>query len=320
MKSMAPAADRLADRFGYAQDGRMVRHASSRSAVAALAALLFAGVVPALAAGPAQVPQPAQFWALAPAAALSTADADAEAARIRVALAREVPQSWGSRSAAATRDWVGLAKAQLAQKPDIRLDRAQLVVIVDRSPAAQALALVVARPDRPWEVLGGSHVSTGQEGRFDHYVTPTGAFLHTADILDYRAEGTVNENGIRGLGIKGMRVWDFGWQMATKGWRRDGEQGEIRMEMHATDPTFLASRIGRTASQGCIRIPEAMNRFLDRYGVLDSDYEHAAVDDIRYRALLLPGRTPSKLAGNMLIVIDSGAPARPPGRELLSSR
>ena len=275
-------------------------------------AVLLIGVLatPALAAGPGQVAPitPAAPLALAPAHILTAAEVDAEAARLRAALAREVPQTLAFRNGAG-HDWVALAKAQLQLKPDIRLDTPQLVVVVDRSLSVQAIAVVLARPDRPWEVLGATHVSTGQEGRFDHYVTPTGVFLHTADILDYRAEGTVNENGIRGLGIKGMRVWDFGWQMATKGWRRDGEQGEIRMEMHATDPTYLASRIGRTASQGCIRIPEAMNRFLDRRGVLDVDYEHAAVDDIRYRALLLPGRTPSLLAGNALIVVDSSMPA-----------
>ena len=262
----------------------MIRHVLAAVALAAASGL--AG--PAFAAGPGQVATPAPaFWSLAPAHVPTPAEIDAEAARLRAALAREVPQSAAFRIATG-HDWVALAKAQLLLRPEVRLERAQLLVVVDRSLSAQAIALVVARPDRAWEVLGATHVSTGQEGRFDHYVTPTGVFLHTADILDYRAEGTVNENGIRGLGVKGMRVWDFGWQMATKGWKRDGEQGEIRMEMHATDPTFLASRIGRTASQGCIRIPEAMNRFLDRHGVLDADYEHAAVDDIRYRALLLP--------------------------------
>jgi hypothetical protein len=50
------------------------------------------------------------------------------------------------------------------------------------------------------------------------FPTPVGLFLHTADILDYRALGTFNENHIRGLGLKGMRVWDFGWQTAEKGW------------------------------------------------------------------------------------------------------
>ena len=272
--------------------------------VAALSASL-AGLAPSRVMAGA----PQTYWSLEAPRLLTPGEVDAEAARMRAALMREVPEAAGFRRSVG-RDWAGLAKAQLALKPDIRIDHAQLILVVDRAAAAQDLAILVARPDRPWEVLGGTHVSTGQQGRFDHYVTPTGVFPHTDAILDYRAEGTLNENGIRGLGVKGMRVWDFGWQMATKGWRRDGEQGEIRMEMHATDPTYLAQRIGRAASQGCIRVPEAMNRFLDRHGVLDADYEHAAVDDIRYRALLLPGRLPSLLAGDILVVVDSSDPAQ----------
>jgi len=130
-------------------------------------------------------------------------------------------------------------------------------------------------------------------------------FLHTDAILGYRAEGTYNENGIRGLGIKGMRVWDFGWQNAVKGWRSDGERGDIRLLMHATDPAGLEQRIGRPASQGCVRIPTALNKFLDRHGVLDFDYERAAMTDARYQRLLRPDRTPTPFAGNAMVVVDS---------------
>jgi hypothetical protein len=35
-------------------------------------------------------------------------------------------------------------------------------------------------------------------------------FEHTLDNPDFRAEGTVNEFGIRGYGTKGMRIFDFG--------------------------------------------------------------------------------------------------------------
>ena len=75
--------------------------------------------------------------------------------------------------------------------------------------------------------------------------------------------------------------------------------------MHATDPEYLEQRIGRPASEGCVRVPARVNRFMDRHGVLDLDYERAAVDDIRYRALLLPDRTPTPLAGEALVVINS---------------
>ncbi len=99
--------------------------------------------------------------------------------------------------------------------------------------------------------------------------------------MDWRAEGTFNENDIRGLGVKGMGVWDFGWQTATKGWGT-GESGDIRLLLHATDPDYLERPIGQPASKGCVRIPAAMNRFLDQYGVLDADYERTAKSDIRF--------------------------------------
>lgn len=58
--------------------------------------------------------------------------------------------------------------------------------------------------------------------------------------IDWRAEGTFNAQHIRGLGVKGMRVWDFGWPHAENGWT-DGT-GDIRLLLHATDPTYLAER------------------------------------------------------------------------------
>ena len=154
-------------------------------------------------------------------------------------------------------------------------------------------------------MIGGTRVSTGQVGRFDYYITPVGVFRHTDSILDYRAEGTFNENHIRGLGLKGMRVWDFGWQTAGKGWRADREQGPMRLLMHATDPANLEYRIGRPASKGCIRVPAAVNKFMDHHGVLDADYERAAKVDPTFRAVLPRDRVPTPLAGNALVVIDS---------------
>jgi hypothetical protein len=172
------------------------------------------------------------------------------------------------------------------------------------------MRIVLARPDGAWESLGGgTKVSTGQTGRFDYYLTPTGIFLHTDLILDWRAEGTFNAQHIRGLGLKRMRVWDFGWQRATKGWGTE-EEGDIRLLLHATDPDYLEKRLGRPASKGCVRISAAMNRFLDRHGILDADYERAAKDDPRFEALLLADRTPTPLAGNALVIVDSAeAPA-----------
>ena len=137
-------------------------------------------------------------------------------------------------------------------------------------------------------------------------------FRHSAEILDYRAEGTFNENHIRGLGLKGMRVWDFGWQQAEKGWTADAQLGEIRLLLHATDPDYLESRLGHPASEGCVRISAAMNRFLDRHGVLDVDHERAATYDVRFRAELLANRTPTPLAGDLLVVVDTSSPKSMP--------
>ena len=259
-------------------------------------------VIPAMASAPVEPPGIAAAM-LPELPRLSPAQVAAEVGSLRTALAAEVPHLL---TLPPDSQRAMIAQAQTAATAaDLVIDRPQLVVVVDRNPLVQALMLVVANPGAPWEVIGGTHVSTGQPGRKLYYVTPTGVFLHTADILDFRAEGTFNENHIRGYGLKGMRIWDFGWQWATKGWRPDGERGQIRLQMHATDPQYLEQRLGRPASEGCVRVPAALNRFLDRHGVLDVDYEQQAAQDIRYRSVLLPDRRPSPLAGHTLIVIDS---------------
>ncbi|MEO9190611.1 MAG: L,D-transpeptidase family protein [Acetobacteraceae bacterium] len=229
--------------------------------------------------------------------------AAAEAVRLRAALAREV-HGLLRQTPSEEHRFIGLAQAMLASH-HVVIDRAQILVVVDRDPHVQQLALVLAQPDAPWEVLGGTHVSTGQPNRHGYYITPTGVFTHDSSILDYRALGTYNENHIRGLGVKGMRVWDFGWQSASKGWLHTGETGDMRLLMHATDPTYLAQRIGRPASEGCVRIPADMNHFLDRHGLLDADYERTATYDVAYRAILPANRAPTPLAGDKLVIVDS---------------
>jgi L,D-transpeptidase catalytic domain len=246
--------------------------------------------------------------AIAEASAASQVTIQQEVARLRAALSREVPQH----SIVTTGDdpkWISRAKLALAVSESLKVDRPQLLVVVDRNPAVQEMRIVLAQPGADWQVIGGSKISTGQAGRRYYYITPTGIFRHTDDILDYRALGTFNENHIRGLGLKGMRVWDFGWQPAEKGWRSDREQGDIRLLMHATDPDYLEGRLGRPASQGCVRIPASMNRFLDIHGVLDADYERDARDDPRIGAVLFPEREPTPLAGNTLVIIDSSLPS-----------
>jgi hypothetical protein len=235
--------------------------------------------------------------------AMSDADVSREANRLRRALLVEVPEhTIGNADGAAA--WIARTKA-VADTAQTVIDRAQLLVVVDRDPAVQELRIILARPDAPWQVIGGSKVSTGQAGRHGYFITPTGVFLHTDGILDYRALGTFNENHIRGLGIRGMRVWDFGWQAAQRGWGADRDTVEIRLEMHATDPDYLVQRLGRPASEGCVRVPATMNRFLDVHGVLDADYERAARDDRRFQAILRSDREPTPLAGNAMVVVDS---------------
>src|SRR5262252_1994783 len=76
-------------------------------------------------------------------------------------------------------------------------------------------------------------------------------------------------------GLRGCASGISAGSVRGKGWGT-GEEGDIRLLLHATDPDYLEKRLGRPASKGCVRIPAAMNRFLDRHGVLDADYERAA--------------------------------------------
>ena len=274
-----------------------------------LSPLVAAGAV--LITGACAIPQPSPPPPPAPVAAAcatcpSPAAIAAQVAQLRRALRGAVPQDgWFAPQQDAA--WITLARAGLTAAR-VRLRRPQLLVVVDRNPSVQRLAIVLADPYGPWQVIGGSKVSTGQRGRVGYFITPTGVFVHDGDIRDYRALGTFNENGIRGLGLEGMRVWDFGWQTAAKGWKPDGETGEMRLLVHATDPDYLAPRLGRPDSQGCIRIPAAMNRFLDIHGVLDREYEALARIDPAYVAVLAPDRRPSILAGDKLVIVDFGGP------------
>jgi hypothetical protein len=267
-------------------------------------------------------PGVAEPLAMAPPADPASSGFQASLSILHALMQREVPGRL-TLSAAHKRHLLDLAWGLLQQVPDPGLDRPQALLIVDRNPAVQELLVVGAFPGKPWEVIGATHVSTGKPGRKEHFLTPIGVFRNTADILGYRAEGTKNENGVRGLGVKGMRVWDFGWQR-TDDWRTSGARIDIRMEMHATDPDLLEHRIGKPDSEGCIRIPAAMNRFLDRYGVIDAQLEAAAKTDRRFAALLAADRIPTAIAGTLLIIVDSsmeerGAPAMPIPKETRGS-
>ena len=100
----------------------------------------------------------------------------------------------------------------------------QYVLLVDRSAAVQAVFDLLLARLRACCVLefGAALVSTGRPGTYDHFYTPVGVFAHTPANMDFRAEGTRNDQGIRGYGVKGMRVYDFGWVETERGWGPPG--------------------------------------------------------------------------------------------------
>ncbi len=195
----------------------------------------------------------------------------------------------------------GMLTQALQGKPDT--DHEQFFVLVDRNPKVEHVMLFLGTAQNP-AFVGAAPASTGSTGRKDHYITPLGVFNHQL-LNDFRAQGTKNENGIRGYGSKGMRIWDFGWVPATKGWRlTTAEEGDIRFEMHATDPSILEPRLGTPASQGCVRIPEGLNKFFDHYGVLDAAYDQAVASG-KPQWVLRSDREASVFSGRYLVVVDT---------------
>ncbi|MEK7160775.1 MAG: hypothetical protein AAB724_01980, partial [Patescibacteria group bacterium] len=148
--------------------------------------------------------------------------------------------------------------------------RSQYFLYVDRSPGKQiAFVGFFNASDNKAAIIGLSKISSGNEKRKGFFITPTGVFKNSPDVIGYRALGTKNAKGWRGLGVRGSRVWDFGWQKT----RKNGEERLIRLLVHATDPDFGEKRLGAIDSKGCVRISGKLNRFLDHYGLLDRDYE-----------------------------------------------
>ena len=239
-----------------------------------------------------------------PAAVMGEDAARQEAWALTLAFRHEVPAALPVSDGYKTA-WVALARQQLEQA-GLVLDRPQVLVVVDRNPKVQRLCLILALPgSADWQVIGSTRVSTGTTGRQYYYITPTGVFPNSAQRLGYRALGTKNENGIMGNGATGMRVWDFGWQWAEKGWLPSRDKVQIRLEMHATDPVYLEQKLGHTASEGCIRIPSSLNVFIDRHGLLDAEYVQKAKVDRRFAALLRKDRLVSPIAGLFVVVVDT---------------
>lgn len=185
---------------------------------------------------------------------------------------------------------------------------AQYAVLVDRSKHVQAIMVYWIDPDGSAAFIGASPASTGKPGRFEHFLTPLGVFDHSVDHPDFRALGTKNERGIRGYGIAGMRVFDFGWVTAPKTWAPG--QGVLRLQLHATDPQRLEPVLGVRRSKGCIRVPAALDVLLDRYGVLDADYERAMREN-RHPWVMRADRAATPWSGRYLVVIQSERHERP---------
>lgn len=193
----------------------------------------------------------------------------------------------------------------------------QFIVLVDRNSRVQAVMIFWRASSGQELFIGASPASTGRYGGFEHFETPLGVFDHSLANPDFRAEGTTNELGVRGYGVKDMRVYDFGWVEALRTWDKP-RRSPMRLQVHSTDPQLLESRLGTVQSQGCIRIPASVNEFLDRYGILDADYERALARGQKLW-VLHPDRTPTPWSGRYLVVVDSQATKRPswsplPGR------
>jgi len=191
----------------------------------------------------------------------------------------------------------------------IQLNSSQYVILVDRNPNVQVGMIFWGDLNNGWKLIGATPISTGMPGTFDHFLTPLGVFTHSLDNLDFRSEGTKNELGFRGYGIKGMRVYDFGWVNEPRGWG-DQRMAVMRLQMHATDPVLAENLLGIPRSKGCIRIPASMNEFIDRYGILDADYD-AAIKKGSHFWVLRHDRNLTNTPGRYLVVIDSGLNTRP---------
>ena len=202
---------------------------------------------------------------------------------------------------------LALASSKLPPAADMST---QAFVVVDCCPQVQAVFLIVRTPVGGWHWLGAAPVSTGKPGKFDHFVTPLGVVAHTLDNPDYRSEGTLNTNHIRGYGLRGRRVFDFGWQLAARGWGKGG-LSKMRLQMHATDPDNLESQLGLVGSKGCIRIPAMLNVFLDQHGILDADYEQSIAAGKKLW-VINENRQTIPWPGRYLVIIDSRVTERPP--------
>jgi len=243
----------------------------------------------------------------APQAAIAAAQDDL-AATWRMAFALALPQA-PALPLDEQLHYAALARQALVAAQVPLLQR-QFLLVIDRQPRVQAALLYLADPDPArWQWLGAAPVATGRPGSFDHFLTPLGVFLHGPANPDFRAEGTRNEFGVRGYGLKGLRVFDFGWLPGQRGWGTGGTS-PMRLQLHATDPDLLEPRLGERGSKGCVRIPARLNRFLDLNGLLDAAYDEARARGERFWVF---DGTPlaNPLAGRWMVIVESERAVRP---------
>lgn len=203
----------------------------------------------------------------------------------------------------------GVRMLQALLEAGVDITVPQHVLVVDRNPQVQVAMLYRITPGGGTAFSGATPVSTGLPGTFEHFATPPGVFAHSLENPDFRAEGTRNENGIRGYGAEGRRVFDFGWVETARGWG-NGAPGTMRLQVHATDPELLEPQLGRPRSKGCIRIPASLDEFLDRRGILDRDYV-AAREAGASLWVLRADQAITRWPGRYLVVVDSLASSRP---------
>ncbi|WP_104012499.1 hypothetical protein [Burkholderia anthinoferrum] len=311
--SSAAAPASAASHVNYAEPAGAASGASAASAASAAAPASAASGTPASEAEP---PAPTPPRRHPPLSAEEAQRATTRALDIRKRFTQEVTRRLNvpanEQRAYGERLQKALADADLGDLAG------EYVVMVDRAPNVQALFIYFrATPANAWLMIGASPVGTGLPGQYDHFLTPLGVFHHSPDTMDFRAEGTTNENGIRGYGRRDMRIYDFGWVDGERGWGKGGVS-PMRFQMHATDPDRLEALLGIRHSKGCVRIPASLNTFLDQHGLLDDDYQ-ARVEAGKSLWVLRRDRDITPIAGRYLVVIDSARKTRPawspmPGR------
>ncbi|KVH74940.1 hypothetical protein WJ42_16910 [Burkholderia cepacia] len=294
--------------------------ASAASAVSAVSAASAAAPTSATAASEAEAPAPTPPRRHPPLSAEEAKNATARAVDMRKRFTQEVTRRLNV--PASEQRAYGQRLQEALTDADLGDLAGEYVAMVDRAPNVQALFIYFrATLANAWLMIGASPVGTGLPGKYDHFLTPLGVFHHSPDNMDFRAEGTTNENGIRGYGRRDMRIYDFGWVDGERGWGKGGVS-PMRFQMHATDPDRLEALLGIRHSKGCVRIPASLNTFFDRHGLLDDDYQ-ARVEAGKSLWVLRRDRDITPIAGRYLVVVDSARKTRPawapmPGRNAWS--